>query len=79
MEALIETPRCAKNMEKIAQMLEDGKIVTVHSIRVAIGTYEGRHYLAMLKKTMDIASEWVTSPSGKRFKKYWKIKQHEKR
>ncbi|WP_152620364.1 hypothetical protein [Pedobacter lusitanus] len=75
MEELIETPRCAKNLQKIKEMLESGKVVTVISIKRTVNTYEGRHYLAILKKTMNIIREWVTSPNGRRYKKYWLSKQ----
>jgi predicted DNA-binding ArsR family transcriptional regulator len=74
MEALIETPRCAKNLEKIKAQLEAGKIITVQSVRASIGTQELRHYIAILKKTMEIDCTWFESTNGRRFKKYWKKK-----
>lgn len=75
MEALIETPRCAKNLQKIKAQLEAGKVITVQSVRASVGTQELRHYISVLKREMNIDSIWHTATDGRRFKKYWKSKE----
>lgn len=74
MEALIETVRCAKNLQKIKAQLEKGKVITVQSIRASVGTQELRHYITIIKRDMEIESQWFTTLDGRRFKKYWKKK-----
>jgi hypothetical protein len=74
MEALIETPRCAKNLEKIKAQLESGKVITVLSIQRSVHTSELRHYISKIKERMEIVSQWCTDNAGRRFKKYWKKK-----
>lgn len=74
MEALIETPRCAKNMEMIKAQLEAGKVITVLSVQRTVHTSELRHYVSKIKEFMEIESEWCSDAKGRRFKKYWKKK-----
>lgn len=75
MEVLIETTRCTNNLQKIKAQLDAGKVITVQSILASVGTQELRHYITILKTSMEIESQWFEAKDGRRFKKYWKNKQ----
>lgn len=56
---------------QIAGLFKAGKTVTVLSVLKEVHTLELRKFVSRLKrKGMDIKSQWVTAPNGKRFKEY---------
>jgi hypothetical protein len=63
------------NLKAIKGQLLRGWRVTVKSILQSVGTYEGRHYLSILRRDPDliVKDEWVNK-DGKRFKVYFNDK-----
>lgn len=58
--------------KQIAFLLKNGERLTVASVSQKVKTSELRHFIAQLKKRgMDIKSNWMTAPNGKRFKQYF--------
>ena len=62
------------NLALIRDQLLNGRRISVKSVWKSIGTTELRHYIAILRKTLNIASEWVTD-GGVRYKVYYISKE----
>ncbi|WP_256013172.1 hypothetical protein [Desertivirga xinjiangensis] len=58
------------NLKAIRELFESGSILTVLDVLRSVGTIELRHYVAILRKDLDISDRWVKR-NGKRFKEYW--------
>jgi len=71
---LNDHPNKSQNLKEIKALFEAGKTLTVVSVLRDVGTIELRHYVAVLRKDMEIKDKWVKR-NGKRFKEYWLRKE----
>jgi hypothetical protein len=60
------------NIYQIRDLLLSGRVLTVQSVRRAVGTQELRHYIPVIRTRFELKvdSKWVCK-NGKRFKQYW--------
>lgn len=58
------------NQKAILDQLLAGRRISTLTVLKSIGTSELRHYLAIIRKTVNVSDEWVER-NGKRFKEYF--------